>query len=775
MENTNKIEYIDVTPTSTGCRIFAVGHLEGQEHPSFMVNHIPVPFSRVRLSDGMDLLWADFAFPAVHLKITQEDQVIAQVEQEELAWLAENAGLYLDVQDSEWNNTVLRLKGRVLSPYLSKVRLSVQDEWGRPMECEIIRSQDESLNDAGLNVDDQFEMHVAAKNAKELWLVMEDKHHLVRERLAMPAIMETDKSPLQKAKDLLANGWIPAYWKLKNHFSAKSRNESYHSWFERQKPDSFRLEKQRKTIFANPPKISLVVAAWNTPLNYFDEMVQSVLDQTYPNWQLCIADGSDNYTLLEHIQKNYSSERRITYKKLPKNLGISGNMNEAIRMASGDYIGFFDHDDLLTPDALYEAARVMEASKPDLIYTDEDKLNDQTKTFCEPHFKPDFNLDQLLCHNYITHLTFVSRPLLEKTGWLDSAMDGSQDYDFILRAVENAGKIHHIPKILYHWRMHPQSTAENSDSKDYCVKSGQLALTCFLNRNRISAQVHPLPKPYDGMYWMQPFFAGKPKISVITAFGDKGEELERLVQSLDESGWDNLEILAIDTRTQAGPHPEKIDQLVSEKKIRLLEKSAAGSFADHLNDAAQLASGDLLLFINPTARLLHPQSLAFMAFKALMKDHGAVTGKIMDAGHLVYAYGEIADGNGKVKRAFAHLDENHPGHMGRALAGSHFQMVPIDLMMVQTDRFMETGGFLPEFSAKGMAEDFCLRMENRGYKNAGAASAQIQIDKPWNRLVHLPAKTKGDFYEKWQHVLNQPDPAYNPNFDLVKETFVLPQ
>ena len=452
-------------------------------------------------------------------------------------------------------------------------------------------------------------------------------------------------------------------------------------------------------------------------------------------------------------------------------------MNEAVKMCDGDWIGFFDHDDLITPDALFEAAKVMEADRPDLIYTDEDKLNDETKTYCEPHFKPDFNMDQLLCHTYITHLTFVSRVLMDRVGWFDSSMDGSQDYDFILRAVEKARGICHIPKILYHWRMHPASTAQDSDSKDYCIKAGQLALTCYLNRNHLSAQVHSMPKPYDGMFWMQPFFAQKPQVSVITAFADDGAGPARLYQSLEASGWDSFEMTAIDMGEPDRRLDENLAALAAEKKIRILEKSPSGNLADHLNDASQLAAGKLLLFINPTARLIHPQALSFMAFKALMKDHGAVTGKILDAEKLVWAFGETAYQNGSVKRNFVHLDENHPGHMGRALVSSRWQMVPIDLLMIQTDKFMQAGGFLPEFAAGGMAEDLCLRLQNQGYINAGTANAQIQIDKPWNRLVNLPdtAAAKAAFYDKWDAVLKKPDPAYNPNFDIVAETFVLPQ
>ncbi|MCF0260941.1 MAG: glycosyltransferase, partial [Erysipelotrichaceae bacterium] len=373
-DNTDKIRYIDVTPTKNGCRILAAGSFEEDEAPALMVNHIPVSCRQAAASDGTRLIWTDFFFPAVHLKISLNDEVIAQVEQDELDWMQENASVYLDVKEAKWEGTRLILSGRVISPFLETVRLSVQDEWGRPVETVIQRRRDEGMKKAGLEFEDCFEMEVNPGESRQLWLVMEDSRHLIREQLAMPPVSEQQKSITEKAMEFVSMGFGPAFYKIKNHFMNQNRADGYHAWFEKQKPDKFRLENQRKTKFANPPKISLAVPAWNTPLEYFDEMVQSVLDQTYPNWQLCIADGSDNDTLQKHVLESYGDEPRIVYRKLERNCGISGNMNEAVKMCDGDWIGFFDHDDLITPDALFEAAKVMEADRPDLIYTDEDKL-----------------------------------------------------------------------------------------------------------------------------------------------------------------------------------------------------------------------------------------------------------------------------------------------------------------------------------------------------------------------------------------------------------------
>jgi glycosyltransferase involved in cell wall biosynthesis len=255
------------------------------------------------------------------------------------------------------------------------------------------------------------------------------------------------------------------------------------------------LKLQQETKFGYTPKISIVVAAFNTPLAYLAEMIDAVRDQSYGNWELCISDGSTNSFVEDYVAQNYGNDPRIKYTKLDKNYGISGNMNAAMDLATGDFIALYDHDDLITPDCLFEIVQSMQETRHDVVYTDEDKLNDATKGFMDPHFKSDFNLEQLCSHNYITHFFVVSREIVDKIGKLDSSMDGSQDHDFILRACEQAQSIHHIPKILYHWRMHPASTAMNPESKLYCYEAGKRAVQAHLDRCHIDAQCELMPRP----------------------------------------------------------------------------------------------------------------------------------------------------------------------------------------------------------------------------------------------------------------------------------------
>ncbi len=277
------------------------------------------------------------------------------------------------------------------------------------------------------------------------------------------------------------------------------RDIEYNAWFLEHSPSEEELEQQRRVKFKFSPKISIIVAAFNTPISYLNEMIQSVENQTYSNWELCISDGSTNDSVEMEIKKRYQNDNRIKYIRLDRNYGIAGNMNAAMDLATGEYISLFDHDDLLTPDCLYEVVKSLQEFQYDVVYTDEDKLNDMTKGFMDPHFKPDFSVDQLRSHNYITHFLTVSKSLINQIGRLDSNYDGSQDHDFILRATEKANAVHHIPKILYHWRMHPSSTAMNPQSKMYCYKAGQKAVQAQLDRLHIKGEVEMLV-PLYGMY-----------------------------------------------------------------------------------------------------------------------------------------------------------------------------------------------------------------------------------------------------------------------------------
>ncbi len=366
--------------------------------------------------------------------------------------------------------------------------------------------------------------------------------------------VQTERRP----KNLLAktvlyfkkNGAKKGFKKIHNKFF-RLETVSYEKWQKGALPSAYELERQRRESAAwkeekNHPFFSIAVPMYHTPQAYLEALIDSVQRQTYDNWELCLADGSSKpCAWLEGEQ----TDARIHYRFLGENRGIAGNTNEALSMAQGDYIVLADHDDLLAPDALYSLAAAIRAdAETDFLYSDEDKVDPKGKKYYEPHFKPDFNEDLLRSMNYICHLTAVRRSLAEEAGGFSPDFDGAQDYDFIFRCTEKARKIVHIPKILYHWRCHPASTAENPDSKRYAFEAGARAVLAHYERLGIKAQVKEGVKP--GMYetcYERPY---DPLVTVIIPNKDHREDLERTISSVrTHTAYQKLEWLIVDRKS----------------------------------------------------------------------------------------------------------------------------------------------------------------------------------------------------------------------------------
>ena len=288
--------------------------------------------------------------------------------------------------------------------------------------------------------------------------------------------------------------------KSKHKLQGIDNDYDYSEWYELTKPTDEELAEQRKHIFDFEPMLSVVIPAYKTPERYLREMLDSIMEQTYTNWEICVADGSPRGEGLERVLKKYADrDRRVRYEILGSNRGISGNTNAALDMARGDFVILADHDDTLPPNAFYEVVKAINEN-PDcqVIYSDEDKLDMDGKALFDPHFKPDFNQDLLNSNNYITHFLMVSRELLDQVGGINKEYDGAQDYDFILRCTELADNVIHIPKVLYHWRVHERSTAAGAGSKDYAIDAGKCAIESHLQRMGENGKV--VVTPYFGFY-----------------------------------------------------------------------------------------------------------------------------------------------------------------------------------------------------------------------------------------------------------------------------------
>lgn len=327
--------------------------------------------------------------------------------------------------------------------------------------------------------------------------------------------------------------------------------DPYPMWFERQRITMEQLEEQKRVQFTYAPKISLIVATYNTKESYLREMIESVVNQSYSNWELCIADGSTNDKVENCIKSHYLSDERIKFKRLDKNYGISGNMNAALEMVTGEYLGLYDHDDFLEYNALFEVVKSLQVTKYDVVYTDEDKFDDSKGQFADPNFKPDFNIDLFRSHNYITHFFVVNMDIVKVIGGMKKEYDGAQDYDFMFRVFEQTNNIYHLPKMLYHWRMHSLSTAMNPESKMYCYDAGKNAILDHYKRIGIEASVKMLPKPYYGCYETTYMTPGNPLVSIIIPNMDHKDVLKTCIDSLFKvNTYQNIEIIIIENNSK---------------------------------------------------------------------------------------------------------------------------------------------------------------------------------------------------------------------------------
>ena len=322
------------------------------------------------------------------------------------------------------------------------------------------------------------------------------------------------------------------FWvKLTERFQAD--DVDYEQWYENHKALPEELEKQKNEKWKRKPLISIVVPVYNTPQVFLRQMIESVQNQSYSEWELCIGNASPENKEMKKILEEYKNDARIKEVEIPENKGISQNTNRAMEIASGELIGLLDHDDLLAPNALYEIAKaVNEHLDAEVIYTDEDKVTTDLKEHFQPHLKPDFNLDLLRSNNYICHFFVASRDLIKRVGGFRPEFNGAQDYDLILRCTEQAKQIVHIPKILYHWRVHKASTADNPASKMYAFDAGKRAIEEHLVRCRTKGTVQHTKDL--GFYRVKYEVCGEPLVSIIIPNKDQSEALKKCLDSIQE-------------------------------------------------------------------------------------------------------------------------------------------------------------------------------------------------------------------------------------------------
>lgn len=548
---------------------------------------------------------------------------------------------------------------------------------------------------------------------------------------------------------------------------------SYDQWRKAFLPSKEELQCQRQTSFSYAPKISIVVPLFRTPESFLRQMIDSVREQTYGNWELCLANGDPSDQTVKKVLAEYTAlDSRILVKDLAENLGISGNTNAGLEMAEGEFIALLDHDDLLDISACYEVVKALnENPETDVVYTDEDKVNMDTSRYFEPHFKPDFNLDLLRGNNYICHFFVVRKNILEQVGGFRKEFDGSQDYDLILRCTEAARAVCHIPKALYHWRMHEQSTAQNPESKMYCFDAGKRAIEAHLERQGVQGEVSFTENL--GFYRVKYPVQGHPMVSILIPNREEKSTLEACIQSiLDKTTYDNYEIIVIENNSSSKKIFRYYDQLKQNKRIQVVTwKGTTFNYSALNNFGASFAKGEYLVLLNNDTEIITGDWLDELLGHCQRKEVGIVGAKLFYPDDTIQHAGVIIGRGGLAGHAMVGLPREDVGYFRKASMQANMSAVTAACLMVKKEVFQKVKGLDENIAVAFNDVDFCLRVIEQGY---------LIVYDPYVQLYHYESKSRKteDTPEKQKRFLSEVeyvskrfgkylpdrDPCYNPNW-----------
>ncbi len=537
---------------------------------------------------------------------------------------------------------------------------------------------------------------------------------------------------------------------------------------------------QRNAKFDKMVKISILVPLYNTPIKFLDEMIESVLRQTYQNWELCLADGSDDAHggVGARCQEYCEKDKRIIYKKLAENGGISKNTNECYTMATGEYIGLFDHDDVLHPSALYEYVKVINEQGADYLYCDETTFKgDSINNMITLHFKPDFAPDNLRANNYICHFSVFSRRLLEGTELFRSGFDGSQDHDMILRLTSSARKVVHVPKLLYYWRSHKASTASDISAKPYAIAAAKGAVADHLARCGFKNFEIKSTRAFDTIFEIKYEILSEDRISILIPNKDHLEDLRRCIHSIQErSTYSNYEIIIIENNSTDKAVFAYYDTLKQQKNITVVTYKGEFHYAKINNFGAGFATGKYLLLLNNDTQVISMNWLEAMLMYAQRPDVGAVGAKLYYADRTIQHAGVVIGLGAHRTAGHTHYKINYDnlGYMGRLCYAQNVSAVTGACLMVRKSLYDALGGLDAAFAVALNDVDFCLRIREKGYLNVFTPFAELYHFESASRGSDLVDEQKAARYEeesllfreRWKEQLAKGDPYYNPNFSL---------
>ena len=558
----------------------------------------------------------------------------------------------------------------------------------------------------------------------------------------------------------------------------------YGPWREQYCAKEEDLACQKNHKFSYCPKISVVVPAYRTPEIFLRQMIESLEKQSYENWELVIGNASPEDETMARILKEYTGkDPRVKNVPIPENIGIAENTNAALAAAAGNFVGFMDHDDLLAPDALFEIAiRLEKDPSIDAFYTDEDKVRTDLSEYFQPHFKPDFNLDLLRANNYICHFCVIKKSLIEEMGGLRCEFDGAQDYDFIFRCVEHAGaeKIHHIPKILYHWRCHEDSTSENPESKLYAFDAGQRAVQAHYDR--IGVKVEVSKGEFLGLYRTKFLRDYDPLISIIIPNKDHIDDLKRCIDSIEaKSTYTNYEYIIVENNSEEKETFAYYEQLEAvNPKVHVVYYKGHFNYSAINNFGVQYAKGEYFLLLNNDTEIINDDCLEELLGYCTREDVGAVGARLYYEDDTIQHAGVVIGFGGIAGHCFVQQKRGFTGYCHRIICAQDYSAVTAACMMVKREAFEKVGGLSEELQVAFNDIDFCMKLRQAGY---------LIVYNPYAELYHYESKSRGledtpekvarfnqeiaTFEKRWPDILKNGDPFYNPNLTLDRQDFSL--
>lgn len=573
------------------------------------------------------------------------------------------------------------------------------------------------------------------------------------------------------------------YKKIERKAMARYGTESF--------PDEARAKEERETVFDRMIKISILVPLYNTPEPFLRDMITSVLNQTYQNWELCLADGSDGeHGEVGRICREYlEKDSRIVYQKLLKNEGISGNTNECLKLATGEYIGLFDHDDILHPSTLYEYVKAVNEQDADYIYCDETTFkNGDINKMLTMHFKPDYAVDNLRANNYICHFSVFAKRLLEGEELFRSRFDGSQDHDMILRMTDRAKHIVHIPKLLYYWRCHEGSVASGIDAKPYVVAAAKGAVADHLRRHGFTHFQITSTRAFETIFKIRYEIIGDPMISIVIPNKDHAADLKRCITSiLEKSTYENYEIVIVENGSETKEIFDYYTSLKEYDNIRVVtyekpEGQNGFNYSAVNNFGVKQTKGDYILLLNNDTEVITVNWMEELLMYAQREDVGAAGAKLYYGNKTIQHAGVVLQLGAHRTAGHSHYGQSREnlGYMGRLCYAQNVSAVTGACLLVKKSLFEEVGGLDESFAISLNDVDFCLKLREKGLLN---------VFTPFAELYHYESVSRGlddsgekaerynresaHFREKWKTVLEKGDPYYNPNFSLDRSDFAL--